>query len=377
MKYTGVKCSACEKIFDESADAVVCPVCGAPHHRECWIKTGRCAYNNLHAEGYAWIFPENVKKAREEEDSKREQRDTKPEIKLKNGENIISCPVCGSANYENDIYCLRCGAKLSGEADDGIDYDENGEFSGSPFGAGERSDGYYRNLRSDFDRYGGISPNALVDGIPCSEYSDYVGGSRPGKIIRKISTLERYDRKISWTWAALFLGPIWFLWRKMKKEGAVISMILIFLAAMYGVVQLNPTVVAFYKEMLSVVSQVTSGSMSLSDMQNELLEIQEEYEEKIADSYSTGRLVLLDVIRYLALAGMPIVYSAFAMHFYRKKVKEEILRIRGECSDMEQYRYALNEKGGTSAAGAILGAAVVIVSALCSVYLPLIISIII
>jgi len=234
MKYTGVKCSACEKIFDESADAVVCPVCGAPHHRECWIKTGRCAYNNLHAEGYAWIFPENVKKAREEEDSKREQRDTKPEIKLKNGENIISCPVCGSANYENDIYCLRCGAKLSGEADDGIDYDENGEFSGSPFGAGERSDGYYRNLRSDFDRYGGISPNALVDGIPCSEYSDYVGGSRPGKIIRKISTLERYDRKISWTWAALFLGPIWFLWRKMKKEGAVISMILIFLAAMNG-----------------------------------------------------------------------------------------------------------------------------------------------
>ena len=34
--YEGCQCPVCGKSFQESDDIVVCPQCGAPHHRECW-----------------------------------------------------------------------------------------------------------------------------------------------------------------------------------------------------------------------------------------------------------------------------------------------------------------------------------------------------
>ncbi|MCH5198306.1 MAG: DUF2628 domain-containing protein [Oscillospiraceae bacterium] len=377
MRYTGVKCVLCGEVFEENSDAVVCPVCGAPHHRTCWQNSGKCAMSSAHSEGYTWIFPEEIKQARQSEEKKNEPINDNPEIKLKNGENIIPCPRCGSANYENDIYCLRCGAKLNGENSDNASNRENtfeeggeNEFFGSPFKRDGRTNGYYDSIRSDFDRFGGISPDAPVDGIPCAEYSDYVGGKKPGKIIRKISTIERYDRKLSWTWSALLLGPIWYFWRKMIKEGVIFSLILVFLASMFGVLQLNSTLVEYYKKLFAVASQAGSG-VSFAEMQEELMELQEEYTEKISQSYSTGRIMLLDGVQYLMMCGLPIASALFAIPRYRKKVKDDILKIRGECSNMAEYKNALISKGGVSAAGAVLGVAAIILAALLSVYLPL------
>ena len=59
MRYTGINCEACGAAFTESDDVVVCPVCGAPHHRTCWNETGRCAHEAAHADGYAWTMPED------------------------------------------------------------------------------------------------------------------------------------------------------------------------------------------------------------------------------------------------------------------------------------------------------------------------------
>lgn len=380
MKYTGVKCVACGEVFDENSDAVVCPVCGAPHHRDCWMHSGRCAMNDAHTEGYMWIFPEEIRQARQEEAEKTgASANEGPELKLKNGENIIPCPRCGSANYENDIYCLRCGTKLKSDtagnesSRNGM-FEEDGrenEFFGSPFKKDERSDEYYSSIRNDFNRFGGISPEALIDGIPCAEYSDYVGGSKPGKIIRKVSTIERYDRKFSWSWAALLLGPIWYFWRKMVKEGVIFSFVLIFLACTYGVLQLTPAVVEFYKEMFTAASQAASGNVSIAEFQDDLYELEAEFSDKIAESYSTGRLMLLDLTYYMMIVAVPIISAMAAIPRYRKKVKEDILKIRGECTNMPDYKRTLISRGGTSIGGAILGVAVIVIAILCSTYLPL------
>ena len=52
--YTGYRCPVCGKAFAQGDDVVVCPDCGAPHHRECYRSLGRCAYEEKHAAGEAW-----------------------------------------------------------------------------------------------------------------------------------------------------------------------------------------------------------------------------------------------------------------------------------------------------------------------------------
>lgn len=38
MEFTEYKCPVCDKQFKKGDDIVVCPECGAPHHRECYEK---------------------------------------------------------------------------------------------------------------------------------------------------------------------------------------------------------------------------------------------------------------------------------------------------------------------------------------------------
>ena len=44
----GLSCAGCKAYLFEEDDIVYCPVCGAPHHRECYNRTGHCALEELH-----------------------------------------------------------------------------------------------------------------------------------------------------------------------------------------------------------------------------------------------------------------------------------------------------------------------------------------
>ena len=58
FKYEGAKCPVCHAYLMEDDDIVVCPDCGAPHHRECWKSLGHCGCEELHAQGKAWTMPQ-------------------------------------------------------------------------------------------------------------------------------------------------------------------------------------------------------------------------------------------------------------------------------------------------------------------------------
>ena len=58
MNYKGVSCPVCKQEFKEGDDIVVCPVCGAPHHRACYHQLGHCALEQeLHEQGRSWENP--------------------------------------------------------------------------------------------------------------------------------------------------------------------------------------------------------------------------------------------------------------------------------------------------------------------------------
>ena len=56
-KYVNVPCAKCGKPFTEDDDVVVCPDCGAPHHRSCYLEEGHCARQDQHADGSMWQDP--------------------------------------------------------------------------------------------------------------------------------------------------------------------------------------------------------------------------------------------------------------------------------------------------------------------------------
>ncbi len=47
------KCPICSEPFAEDSDIVVCPECGAPYHRECYLKEGKCLFSEQHGE-FEW-----------------------------------------------------------------------------------------------------------------------------------------------------------------------------------------------------------------------------------------------------------------------------------------------------------------------------------
>ena len=50
-------CPVCKAKLFEDDDIVVCPDCGAPHHRSCWKQIGHCAYTDAHGTENQWQPP--------------------------------------------------------------------------------------------------------------------------------------------------------------------------------------------------------------------------------------------------------------------------------------------------------------------------------
>ena len=48
QKEINKSCALCHAYLFDEDDVVYCPVCGAPHHRECYNSIGHCALESTH-----------------------------------------------------------------------------------------------------------------------------------------------------------------------------------------------------------------------------------------------------------------------------------------------------------------------------------------
>ncbi|MBR3767400.1 MAG: DUF2628 domain-containing protein [Clostridia bacterium] len=335
MRFNGAQCVSCKKAFTENDDVVVCPECGSPHHRVCWFNKGDCENADLHKDGFLWVFPEEL---RPKEPKKKHQPEPVPsDYRFKNGENAVVCHHCGTLNYGNDALCLKCRNPLQ-------DIPENEE----------RRTVREEDMYELFRRYGGLRPDILIDGIPVAEYSDYIGEKKSGRYIRRFMNMERFDRKISVSiWAFLF-GPIWFLYRKMFKEGLLFLLIMLVFSGIQTWCSVTEPVRLTYTEMGAIYGDVVDGSITIAEFEEKTNEITQKYMSMELSQADKTKNIIYEVVSIIQLV-FNLFMAFFADYLYKKKIKADILKIRRECSDMPTYRRTLHERGGVSIGGAILG----------------------
>ncbi len=351
MRYKSCNCVHCDSIFTETSDVVVCPLCGSPHHRECWKQTGKCANEEKHGENFEWIYPEHL---REKKEAKKPAAKSTT-YKFRNGENVVICPHCNTLNYANDALCLKCRNPLHND----IGAPEMPE-TGIPAGASREnfSDANNFNRQEEefifYQRFGGLRPDTLVSGIPAAELAQYIGENKSGIYIRRFAAAERFGKKLSFSICAFIFGPLWFLYRKMYKEGLIYIVISLILGLTAGICALTQPAKDMYSEAAVLYEQLYNEEISVSEFNEALTALEEKYKNVVPseeDSLKVAGGYIVTAASFAMLIGM----SLFANHLYLKKIKKDVLAIREECTDMPGYMRTLRERGGVSVGGAIIG----------------------
>lgn len=357
MRYVDVECQVCKNKFNETDDVVVCPRCGTPHHRECWNLNNSCINTSLHDEGFFWQFPSTSKKV----------------VPSAISQNTMNCKNCGKENPVGEPVCISCGERLY-FSDSRIENQEKGQSESINNNPYDVNDSHYenpytqRNTSQESNNYNdNTNENVLIDGIPAEEIAEYVQANSH-KYIPKFLQIERDpNRKISWNWAIFFIPllyfifsysisfiftAVWFFYRKMYKIGFIVIALSLLLTA----ATTTKSDLMLVESMRTLLQDMASGKIeySLEDGNNPLYDILEENQENIAEQ-NTFMPMFNTIVSSAALS----VLVLFSNYWYKKKVKDSILKIRNQAHDMNTYHMLLAQKGGVSVFMGIVAAFVI------------------
>lgn len=301
-KYYGCPCEGCGKPLALTDDIVVCPDCGAPYHRLCYEKLGRCIHAPAHGAGYEWKFP---------------YRD----------EELRTCPSCGERTLRTEETCRCCGAALPPESQTPPQPGDRRAPEGDGTGRFDYDDlyrQYQQNVEEPTRRnvQAAFGQQELIDGIPSSDWADYIGKAAP-VYLNDYSRMQMQGTKVSMCFSALVFGPFYFFYRKAWKPAFA------FLAA---------ELVLFIPTLLDMMRATGSP---------------------LAAGLSTTALVVLSRVMSVLGFALVLVRTLFAKWLYRKSAAERIRRIRAEFPDPQQRRAVLSAQGGVSFA-AVIGAFVLL-----------------
>lgn len=309
MNYTKENCPVCGKQFTENDDIAVCPVCGTPHHRECYLERKECANTAKHAEGFEWT-PSDEPQLPNIEHS----------FNAGTPENDkIVCPYCGRANDVGEPVCVSCGARLYGNAPE----------NSVPF--------------TQVPNYGNpnvvqIQPNDIIGGHTVADTAEFVQRNAE-KYIPKFYKMERTGKKISFNWAAFLFSPYWFFYRKMNLIGAAFMIV----SLAVSVLCTTPGVLAAMEQFNNAYQQFISGNESITQQQlNDLL----------MNYLTMPEMMISSAANFL----LHLAAGIFGNYYYKQKVKKDISWVKESANSPEQYRILLFKRGGVSLTMVVLSA---------------------
>ncbi len=319
-KYIGKPCAACEKTFDMDDDIVVCPDCGAPHHRECYNVEGKCAQSHLHDTHDAYYINERS----------RELLDR-----------LSACPNCGSKREDVDKPCPSCGYVMPEVSKDAYNTNNN-QRNNSVF---EEPPVFDRNT---YMTYGLLNPHENLNGVSAKELAVFVGKSS-AYFLSKFKLLSMNSKNIQINFAAFVFNFAYFFYRKMYKIGTILFLVFV-ITSIPGIM-----ITAENSKQL-LIDAVSSGEfmgydttslqqiIDVNSLPKPDLALIEELEN--LQSYSTIASILSSLFA-----------SLYANSSYYKHCLSKIKYIRAGYSNFsvdQSYHYALAKKGRTSLLSAVL-----------------------
>lgn len=186
--YEGQSCPVCKQHFGENDDIVACPICGAPHHRDCWKAEGHCHFAADHGTERQWAKGASDEPVKNEPTPKQH------------------CQNCGAENPEFAEFCSHCGRELNAAAWQSAPPPRVHHFT-PPHG------GFVPPRPVGQDPFGGIPRTDTIDGVSVETIAEVLGPNSTYYLPRFLH-MHRTGKKISWNWAAFLLSYNWLLYRK-------------------------------------------------------------------------------------------------------------------------------------------------------------------
>jgi len=322
--YLGVRCPVCSKKFSASDDIVVCPICGAPHHRECYFSKGECAFNGEHMSGKAWKPPHEPGEASDEAVDK-------------------SCVACNRQSPGSNLFCNYCGHELSAESrqqSGGTPYAN--KSAGTPAGMpwpGTFPSGYADSAMGENETLGDASAR---------EYSVYVG-RRADYYLPRFKMIHSGERQYTLNIPALLLGFIFFFYRKMYLAGALM-LIPVLVGFAFSILHISETFPVRVDEM----SAITNINMRyLFESAGIEVGSHADVNDALAERYQ-NIFQMLSALNF----GVRVFMSLIFNRLYFQQATRQIRRIReehasatsGNIYDKNDYDAALAKAGGSNIA---------------------------
>ncbi|MDR1253629.1 MAG: hypothetical protein LBJ95_01265 [Oscillospiraceae bacterium] len=311
VDFTGASCPICENIFNELDDIVVCPKCGTPCHRSCYLEKGSCIHEKKHEENFIWRASSKV-------------HDNQKLLEEK------ICPICFSKNASDAVTCSRCEATISEKTQVQNNKAEEENFN---------EDNLTNFLTHNFfltDPLGNVDPEEIIEGIAAKDIAKYVQNSTNYYIPIFKSVGEKNKSKFNFS-AFLFSGA-WFFYRKQYKLGSIFALItlllLIFIDLMYY----------FYtsdiKEKIFKSLDISS-SMFLTPSQH--IELTKKL--LTLPLHEITLYILPDIFQLLIFILM-IICGSIGNRQYMKNCLEQINKIKSQSKSENEYNRNLAQNGG-------------------------------
>lgn len=295
MDYRGVECPVCKNRFTEDDDIVVCPECGTPHHRECWLSVSHCANEDRHCDGFVFEKPEIKQAENEFPDKEKGNDESGNKAFSQNGETDSTVPPVISAPI------------LGGIGQLGMDFGEN----------------------------------ATVADIPINEAAAFVGeDSSSSKLLFKMVLTDKF-RNARMNFAVLLFPYLWFFYRKMYKIGVIVIALTLVLNAVFT----NSNTVKYQQKRFNLYMKALNGEISIEEYYDLTRELQEE---------GTGNNYYYDMAPQFINMAIRVIFALLANKLYIEHMKKQVLKTREQCSSMDEYMAALRKKGGKSVVAAVL-----------------------
>ena len=316
--YLGIRCPVCNKKFGESDDIVVCPVCGAPHHRECYFIKGECALLEEHKSGKEW----------------------RPPFEPGGAGGDVSGRVCSACNRQSpglSLFCNHCGLRFD-EAASGDSNSYENASGGMPWP--------WPGVPPFGSAYTGVEDTETIGELTAREYAVYVG-NRSDYYLPRFKMAARSERQFSINIPALILGFPFFFYRKMYLVGSLLLLFWIIVMAfrlMY-MIEIFPI----------FVDQINARDML--EVSGMVIGAHEDVNQALAMRYYNIANAL-NTINFT----LHVFLSLIANRLYYQQATREIHRVRqmfgadsatAKIRDTENYEAALAGTGGHNLAVSI------------------------